>query len=73
LTEGEVIDVARRAIPTLRARVDDVPPLGLDGRMGPLDTTRAAADLGYRPSVSLKDGIAKYAGSRKERGTGGTQ
>jgi nucleoside-diphosphate-sugar epimerase len=68
LTEGEVIDVARRAIPTLRARVDDVPPLGLDGRMGPLDTTRAAADLGYRPRVSLKEGIAKYARSRKERG-----
>ena len=65
LTESEVIDVARQAVPTLRARVDDVPPLGLDGRMGPLDTTRAAADLGYRPRVSLRDGIANYARSRK--------
>jgi len=49
LTEGEVIEHARRAVPALKARVGDVPPLGLDGRMGPLDISRAAVDLSYRP------------------------
>lgn len=64
LTEGEVIEHARRAVPSLKARVGDVPPRGLDGRMGPLDTSRAAAELDYRPRVSLTEGIEKYALSR---------
>jgi nucleoside-diphosphate-sugar epimerase len=61
LTEGEVIAAAMRAVPGLKARVGDVPPLGLDGRMGPLDITLAARDFSYAPQTSLQDGIAKYA------------
>jgi len=64
LTEGEVIGAAKRAVPRLKAKVGDVPPLGLDGRMGPLDMTLAARDLGYAPRTSLQDGIAHYARSR---------
>jgi UDP-glucuronate 4-epimerase len=64
LTEGEVIDAAMRAVPALKARLGDVPPLGLDGRMGPLDITLAARDLSYAPRTSLQEGIAKYAQSR---------
>jgi len=69
LTESEVVDIARQALPTLKARVENVPPLGLDGRMGALDTTLATADLGYRPRVALREGIAKYARSRKQLGS----
>jgi nucleoside-diphosphate-sugar epimerase len=61
LTEAEVIAAAMRAVPTLKARAGDVPPLGLDGLMGPLDTARAARDLGYAPRTGLKAGIAQYA------------
>jgi nucleoside-diphosphate-sugar epimerase len=39
--------------------------------MGPLDTTRAAADPGYRPRVSLGEGIARYMRSREELRTRG--
>ena len=60
LSEGEVIAAAMRAVPGLKAKVGDVPPLGLDGRMGPLDTTLAARDLGYTARTSLEDGIAQY-------------
>jgi len=64
LTEGEVIEAARRAVPNLEATIGNVPPLGLDGRMGPLDTTLAARDLGYAPRASLEEGVARYARSR---------
>jgi len=64
LTEGEVIEAAMRAVPSLNAKTGDVPPLGLDGRMGPLDITLAARDLGYRPRTGLQDGIARYAAAR---------
>jgi nucleoside-diphosphate-sugar epimerase len=61
LTEGEVIDAAKRAVPELKAKTGNVPPLGLDGRMGRLDTALAARDLGYAPGISLEEGIARYA------------
>jgi nucleoside-diphosphate-sugar epimerase len=64
LPESAVIDAAKRAVPALKAEIGDVPPLGLDGRMGPLDTTLAARDLGFAPRTVLEDGIAKYARSR---------
>jgi nucleoside-diphosphate-sugar epimerase len=61
LTEAEVLDAAKRAVPSLTGAVADIPPLGLDGRMGPLDITLATRDLGYRPRTALADGIARYA------------
>jgi nucleoside-diphosphate-sugar epimerase len=64
LTEGEVIAAAKRAVPNLRAKTGDVAPLGLDGRMGPLDISLATRDLGYRPRTGLEEGIARYARSR---------
>jgi nucleoside-diphosphate-sugar epimerase len=50
-----------RAVPSLKAETGDVLPLGLDGRMGPLDITLAARDLGYVPRIGIEEGIAKYA------------
>jgi UDP-glucuronate 4-epimerase len=64
LSEGEVIAAAMRAVPALHAKTGDVPALGLDGRMGPLDTSLAARDLGYAARTSLEDGIARYLQSR---------
>jgi nucleoside-diphosphate-sugar epimerase len=62
LTEGEVIEAVKRAVPSLNAKIGDVLPLGLDGRMPRLDTTRAARDLGYVPRSTLEEGVARYAG-----------
>jgi len=67
LTEGEVVAAATRAVPSLKAETGDVPPLGLDGRMGPLDITLAARDLGYAPCTGIEEGIAKYAAWRAAR------
>lgn len=67
LTEGEVIEAAMRAVPALKAKAGDVPPLGLDGRMGPLDITLAARDLGYAPRTGIAEGVAKYAAWRAAR------
>jgi UDP-glucuronate 4-epimerase len=67
LTEGEVIDAVRRVVPRLNAKIGDVPPLGLDGRMPRLDTTLAARDLGYAPRSTLEAGVARYAQSRATR------
>lgn len=64
LTEAEVIAAAMRAVPALKASTGPVPPLGLDGRMGPLDITLAKRDLGYAPRVALEEGIAAYAAWR---------
>jgi len=64
LTEGEVIAAAMRAVPALQANTGDVPPLGLDGQMGPLDITLAARDLGYAPRTGIEEGIAQYAAWR---------
>ena len=64
LTEGEVIAAAMRAVPSIKATTGDVPPLGLDGKMGPLDITLAARDLGYAPRIGIQEGIARYAAWR---------
>jgi nucleoside-diphosphate-sugar epimerase len=61
LTEAEVAAAAMRAVPSLRVEIGTVPPLCLDGRMGPLSLDRIGRDLGYRPEVSLEEGIARYA------------
>jgi nucleoside-diphosphate-sugar epimerase len=61
LTEAEVLAAARRAVPALRGDAADIPPLGLDGRTGPLDMTLARRDLGYAPQTTIEAGIARYA------------
>jgi nucleoside-diphosphate-sugar epimerase len=61
LTEGEVAAIVREAAPELRAEVGPIPPLALDGRMGPLAIDRAQADLGYAPKVSLAEGVGRFA------------
>jgi nucleoside-diphosphate-sugar epimerase len=61
LSEGEVAAVVRQAVPGSRVEVGPVPPLRLDGRMGPLDISRARADLGYAPKVSLPEGVSRFA------------
>jgi nucleoside-diphosphate-sugar epimerase len=66
-TEAEVLEAVMRAVPSLKAKVGDVPPLGLDGRMGPLDITRARRDLGYAPRIGIEEGIARYARWRGAR------
>jgi nucleoside-diphosphate-sugar epimerase len=67
LTEAEVIAAAMRVVPALKAETGDIPPLGLDGMMGPLDITRAGRDLDYTPRTGLEAGIAHYARWRAER------
>ena len=61
LTEAEVVARVAGVVPELRARVGPVPPLGLDGRTGPLAIDRARGDLGYAPRVGLEDGVARFA------------
>ncbi len=60
LTESEVAAIALRAVPTLKVAVGPVPPLCLDGRMGPLAIGKIAGALGYQPKVSLEEGIRRY-------------
>ncbi len=62
--EGEVIAAALRAVPGRKASTGDMAPLGLDGKMGPLDIALAARDLGYAPRIGIEEGIAKYAAWR---------
>jgi UDP-glucuronate 4-epimerase len=69
LTEGEVVAAASRAVPRLSAKTGDVPALGLDGRMGPLDIRLAVRDLGYAPHTGLEEGIVKYIEWRRLQAT----
>jgi len=73
LTEGEVVAAASRAVPRLTAKTGDVPPLALDGRMGPLDISLATRDLGYAPRTGLEEGIIKYAAWRQRQSKRGNQ
>jgi nucleoside-diphosphate-sugar epimerase len=66
LTEGEVAAIVREAVPELRVEIGSVPPLALDGRMGPLAIDRARADLGYAPKVGLGEGVARFAAYLRE-------
>jgi nucleoside-diphosphate-sugar epimerase len=66
LTEAEVVAIVRAAVPELRAEVGPVPPLALDGRMGPLAIDRARTELGYAPEVSLGEGVTRFAESLRE-------
>lgn len=65
LTESEVLEVVRQAAPEIRAEAGDIPPLGLDGRMGPLDIARARSDLGYAPKISLREGVTRFVAHLK--------
>jgi len=64
-TETEVGAIARQVVPGLRIQVGGVAPLGLDGRMGPLDIRRAADDLGYRPQISFAEGLGRFVAARR--------
>lgn len=55
----EVARTAADAVPGVRSRLAPgrVP---FDYRIGPLDLSAAARDLGYQPQVSLREGISRY-------------
>jgi UDP-glucose 4-epimerase len=55
----EVAEHVRRALPD--ARIELGPGFWHLDRQGEWDTTRAAQELGYRPSIPLDQGIATYA------------
>ena len=61
LTEPELAAVAAAVLPGLKISDLSAPARCLDGRMGPLDNSRAAGAFGYRPAVELRQGIASYA------------
>ena len=61
LSEQEIVAVAAPVLQELRIASTDGAARCLDGDMGPLDTTRARAALGFSPSVSLAEGVAAYA------------
>jgi nucleoside-diphosphate-sugar epimerase len=69
LSEQEVAAVAAPILQGLRIASTDGAARRLDGHMGPLDTTRARAALGFSPSVSLAEGVAAYAAALRQAET----
>jgi UDP-glucuronate 4-epimerase len=61
LTERELASIAATVLPELKISDASVPENCIDGRMGPLDSSRAAGAFGYIPAVELRQGIASYA------------
>jgi nucleoside-diphosphate-sugar epimerase len=60
-TERAVAALAASVLPGLVLRESEAPGEALDGRMGPLDSSLALRDFGYRPEVGLAEGVAAYA------------
>jgi UDP-glucuronate 4-epimerase len=69
LSEQEVVAVAAPVLQGLRIASTDGAARCLDGDMGPLDTARARAALGFSPSVPLAEGIAAYAATLRQAET----
>jgi nucleoside-diphosphate-sugar epimerase len=69
LSEQEIVAVAAPVLQELRIASTDGAARCLDGDMGPLDTTRARAALGFSPSVSLAEGVAAYAAAFRQAET----
>lgn len=63
LTLREVADAAARALPGLDVRFGDSPLSGEYG-LRRIDGGAAERDLGYRPSLTLEEGIRAYAAAR---------
>ena len=61
LTEREVAGIAATVLPELTLSNSDGPASCIDGFMGPLDYSRAAAAFDYKPTIELSTGIASYA------------
>lgn len=59
LSEAAIAGFVRRHLPDLRFDVVADRGESGDGELGPLDLTRAADRLGYRPSVRIEDGLAR--------------
>lgn len=59
MTLGEIAGVVRKVMPAADIEVADGPD-PVDDRQERFDISAAARDLGYRPSVSLEDGIRTY-------------
>nr|WP_211110484.1 NAD(P)-dependent oxidoreductase [Acuticoccus mangrovi] len=59
-TMAEIVEMVRAAVPAFEAEIG--PGIGAgDTILERFDISAAARDLGYRPSVDLKEGIAAYA------------
>ena len=69
LTIEEVARVVAGVVPGVEVELGPGPH-PLDYRLGPFDLGAAERDLGYRPRVPLREGVARYAawlGARAER------
>lgn len=60
MTLGEIAGVVSKVMPAADIEVADGPD-PVDDRQERFDISAAARDLGYRPSVSLEDGIRAYS------------
>jgi len=71
VTVGEIIEHLRRAWPRLEVNVmpswTPNPNLSAARLRPPLEMTRLAADVGYRPRFGIAEGLARYAAWVKER------
>jgi len=68
LTLAETAAIARQVLPNLSVEFGDN-PLSREYCLREVDISVAARDLGYRPKVSLADGIAAYAQRMRARGS----
>ena len=55
VTEAALADMIAAVLPTLR--IEHAQPAWNEGHLGPLLLTAAERDLGYRPAMSMRDGI----------------
>ena len=60
-SEVEVAEMIQRLLPSARFIAKDSE--GGDGDFGPLDISRAERLLGFKPKVTLKDGLARLVAS----------
>jgi len=71
VTVGEIIEHLRRAWPRLEVNVmpswTPNPNLSAARLRPPLEMTRLAADVGFRPRFGIAEGLARYAAWVKER------
>lgn len=60
-TLGDVADIVRSCLPEADITLADGPD-PVDNTLGRVDISRIGDELGFRPSVGLREGIAGYAG-----------
>lgn len=65
-----LMETASRLVPSLGEPLLTRAMAGMVGRSQTLDISRARAELGYRPAVSVEEGMARYAIWLQEKGEG---